>query len=139
MMPRIIETYEVYLAALETGIIIIPSSEMLRTNDLQYRVTHGEVNAVVSYHSHVDAYKGQKEYDQLEKFVVGGQADGWHPLDDLKEQASDELHAPQTKRDDIAFLPYTSRTTGNPKGVVYTHSWGYAHLKTVAKKWLDIH
>ncbi len=139
MMPRIIETYEVYLAALETGIIIIPSSEMLRTNDLQYRVTHGEVNAVVSYYSYVDAYKGLKEYNQLEKFVVGGQADGWHHLDGLKEQASDELHAPQTKRDDIAFLPYTSGTTGNPKGVVHTHSWGYAHLKTVAENWLDIY
>ena len=40
MMPRCIETYEVYLAALKLGIIIIPSSEKLSTNDLQYRITH---------------------------------------------------------------------------------------------------
>src|SRR5699024_9473549 len=33
MMPRLIESYEVYLAALKTGIIIIPSSEMLTTAD----------------------------------------------------------------------------------------------------------
>src|SRR5699024_617441 len=50
MIPRIVEAYEVYLAALKSGIIIIPSSEMLTTEDLQYRVTHGEVNGIVSYH-----------------------------------------------------------------------------------------
>src|SRR5699024_8979620 len=36
------------------------------------------------------------------------------------------------------FLPYTSGTTGNPKGVVHTHGWGYAHLRTVAANWLGI-
>ncbi|HEY9577259.1 MAG TPA: AMP-binding protein, partial [Pseudobacillus sp.] len=28
--------------------------------------------------------------------------------------------------------------TGNPKGVVHTHAWGYAHLKTAAPNWLGI-
>src|SRR5690625_1491122 len=54
MIPRLIEAYEVYLAALKTGIIIIPSSEMLTTEDLQYRVSHGEVSGVVSYYPFVD-------------------------------------------------------------------------------------
>ena len=43
MMSRAVETYEVYLAAWKLGIIIVPSSEMLRTKDLQYRITHGEI------------------------------------------------------------------------------------------------
>src|SRR5699024_7399528 len=63
MIPRLIETYEVYLAALKTGIIIVPSSEMLKTNDLQYRITHGEVNGVVSYYPYVNEFKGVKEYE----------------------------------------------------------------------------
>src|SRR5699024_12773653 len=43
MLPRAIKTYEVYLAALKLGIIIVPSDEMFRTKDWQYRITHGEI------------------------------------------------------------------------------------------------
>lgn len=57
MIPRLIDAYEAYLACLKTGLIIIPSSEMLKTKDLQYRVSHGEVSGVISYYPYVDQYK----------------------------------------------------------------------------------
>lgn len=138
MVPRVIEAYEVYLAALKTGIIIVPSSEMLTTADIQYRITHGEVTGVVSYSDFVDVYKGVEQYDRLIKFTIGSEVAGWHHIDSLKEKAKEQLPYISTSKDDIAFLPYTSGTTGNPKGVVHTHAWGYAHLRTVAANWLHI-
>lgn len=138
MVPRIIEAYEVYLAALKTGIIIIPSSDMLTTSDLQYRVSHAGVNGVVSIHSSSEAYKGINEYDELIKFSLGEEVTGWHYLNELKQEASDELTMQTSSKDDIAFLPYTSGTTSNPKAVVHTHGWGYAHLRTAAENWLAI-
>lgn len=138
MVPRLIESYEVYLAALKLGIIIIPSSEMLRTEDLQYRITNGEVDGIISYADYVEVYKGIDQYEELTKFTLGKAVDGWHHIDALKERASSDVTVEPTSKDDIAFLPYTSGTTGNPKGVVHTHGWGYAHLRTVATNWLDI-
>ncbi|SFB16600.1 acetyl-CoA synthetase [Lentibacillus halodurans] len=138
MIPRMIEAYETYLAALKIGMIVIPGSEMLKTKDLQYRISHGEVSAVVSYYPFADQFTDVKEYDQLILFSVGGSVDGWHNLNDLKKKASDQLEMADTSREDIVFLSYTSGTTGNPKAVVHTHGWGYAHLNTAPENWLCI-
>lgn len=136
MMPRLIETYEIYIAALKLGIIIIPSSEMLRKKDLEYRISHGEVSAIVSYHEYTEQFNGIA--DDLMKFTVGEKVSDWNNLDRLKEASSDKLEMVPTSRDDIAFLPYTSGTTGNPKAVMHTHAWGYAHMRTAPVNWLSI-
>ncbi len=138
MVPRILEAYEVYLAAFKTGIIVVPSSEMLTTADLQYRVTHGEINGVVSYFPFSDVFKGIKQYDTLTKFSIGREVADWHFLDLLKNHASDQLALDNPSKDDICILAYTSGTTGNPKAVIHSHGWGYAHLRTVAANWLGI-
>lgn len=138
MIPRLIKAYEVYIAALKSGIVVIPSSEMLRANDIEYRLSHSEASAVISYYPYVDELEQVEQINQIQKFVVGNEKEGWIHLDSLMEECSNTFTMANTKREDMAFLSYTSGTTGNPKGVVHTHGWGYAHLKTAASNWLNI-
>ncbi|MEI3613617.1 acyl-CoA synthetase MbcS [Pseudogracilibacillus sp. SO30301A] len=138
MVPRLIEAYAVYIAALKNGLVVSPSSELLRKNDIEYRLEHGDMKAVVSYFPYREQFDGVKGYDQLTKFIVGGEAEGWHSLSALMSEQSDELEFTTTNKNDLAFLSYTSGTTGNPKGVVHTHGWAYTHLRLAAKQWLSI-
>jgi acetyl-CoA synthetase len=138
MVPRLLKAYEIYLAALKTGIIVLPSSEMLKAKDIQYRIQHGNVKGVVSFFSYTEEFKKVNEIDSVKRFVIGEPAEGWVHLDKQMENASSELSIADTSKDDMAFLSYTSGTTGNPKGVVHTHGWGYAHLRAAAPNWLCI-
>lgn len=138
MSPRLIDTYEVYIAALKLGLIITPSADMLRTSDLEYRIEHGDVKAIVAYHPFIDKFEKLEKINELKTFILGKEASGWKNLTELKESQSDNLETYKTKSTDTAFLSYTSGTTGNPKGAVHTHGWAYAHLNLAARNWLSI-
>lgn len=138
VVPRLVEAYQVYIAALKMGLVVIPSSEMLRTKDFHYRITHGDVKGIISFAPYASQFSGIEEIEAMPKFIVGGTRDGWISLEEEMKSASSMLELAPTRRDDMAFLSYTSGTTGNPKGVVHTHGWAYAHLRTAAKNWLGI-
>ncbi|MCG7335526.1 AMP-binding protein [Sporosarcina sp. ACRSM] len=137
MMPRMIEAYVTYIGALKAGLVVIPSSEMLRASDIEYRLAHSEAKAIVAYEAFTDQFNEVENLKDVQLFVVGQAEKGQLSLSELMQTMPTEFETPPTRRTDMAFLSYTSGTTGNPKGVVHTHAWGYAHLRT-AGAWLGI-
>jgi acetyl-CoA synthetase len=140
MTTKLFESYAIYLACLKSGIIMIPCSEMLRAKDLVYRMNHSEAKAVIVYHAFVS------EFDKLPeaspslnyKIAFGGEVEGWLSMEKMAASESDEFEIVATHKDDYALFSYTSGTTGQPKAVVHSHGWGYAHIRTAAPLWLNI-
>lgn len=144
MVPRRIIAYVIYLACLKQGLAIIPSSEMLRAKDLSYRLRHSEARAVIAWSEVTgEVNKISEDLPALDyRLSVSGGSDelgeGWLDLESLMVGQPETFTAVASRRDDMAILAYTSGTTGNPKAVVHSHGWGYAHLRITSPQWLDI-
>ncbi|MEY9970327.1 acetyl-CoA synthetase [Lysinibacillus sp. RC46] len=139
MVPRSVEAYIVYIAALKAGLTIIPSSEMLRTKDIEYRINHADAKGVVAFEPYIEQFDNVGKLQEIQQFVIGHAQEPWQPLlEKMQNQPTTYISSTPTKSTDIAFLAYTSGTTGNPKAAVHTHSWGYAHLRTTAPNWLGV-
>ncbi|EUJ52287.1 acyl-CoA synthetase [Paenilisteria rocourtiae] len=141
MMPRLLETYAVYMGIWLTGAIIIPASELLKAHDLEYRIHHADVKALIADASCTNEFdKIGAAPSVVTRIVIGADSkiDSWQSYEQLIDGAATQFKKVPTRKDDPCLLAFTSGTTGNPKGVVHAHGWGYAHIRIAADHWLDI-
>jgi acetyl-CoA synthetase len=132
MLGNVAALWEVILAAMKLGAVIIPASTLLQPADLADRVARGNVRVVVTDTEQVPKFAGVPG-DWI-RIAVGG-ADGWHSYD----PAGSAAFVPQgvTHADDPLLLYFTSGTTAQPKLVAHTQaSYPAGHLSTMY--WIGI-
>ena len=138
MVPRSFEAYALYIGALKAGLVIIPSSELLRAKDIEYRLLHAEAKAIVTFEENIKQFEGVKGLESVHRFVADAKLEGWVSIFDEASERDTVYKGEATTSNDLAFLAYTSGTTGNPKAAMHRHAWGYAHIRTAAKAWLGV-
>jgi len=134
MLPNCTALWEVMLAAIRLGAVIIPATTLLEREDLRDRIERGRVSAVVT-EERLTARFGGLPGAPL-RIATGAPVQGWTPFACARE-AHASVPPAATRADELLLLYFTSGTTALPKLVAHTHvSYPVGHLSTMY--WLGL-
>ena len=134
MLPNCVALWEVMLAAIRLGAVIIPATTLLEREDLRDRLERGHVSAVVTEAALTARFQGLPGAPV--RIATGEPEEGWTPFEDSLDARASVPPAP-TRADDLLLLYFTSGTTARPKLVAHTHvSYPVGHLSTMY--WLGL-
>ena len=141
MLGNIAPLWEVILAAMKLGVVIIPATTLLGPEDLADRIARGGVRHVVTEAGQAAKFDGLP--GDWTKIAVGtgpggGGAGvdqvppGWLPYADAAGASAGFTPDGPTRASDPLLLYFTSGTTAQPKLVEHTHaSYPAGHLSTM--------
>ena len=126
---------EAYLAIPSMGAIMHTVNIRLSPEHIAYVINHAEDRAIILDASLLELFEPVLPLLQtVEQIIlVGGQPDQLpgeipcHRYETLLASASSEYDWPELDETSAAAVCYTSGTTGNPKGVVYSHRTTFVH------------
>ena len=140
-LPRIPESYIAFIGILKTGAIVGTLFSAFGHKALEDRLKDSGAKIVVTTDElKKRVYGVKKNLPELKHIIiVDAEKTKKNEIDYKKEMetASQEFKIAKTDPEDIAFMLYTSGTTGKPKGVIHAHL-ACLHEHMTAKYVLDI-
>jgi len=129
------ELLEAMYACFKAGFCLVPLNSRFTPDDITYHVSDAGATALLV---DADAMSIVASADTGDAAVVvagthtGVLSDGWHSHDAVIGASDPSSAVVPVDRDDLAWLFYTSGTTGRPKGAMLTHG----NLAFVTASWL---
>ena len=130
MLPNRVELWEIMLACIKLGAVLVPTTMLVSNADLQDRMERGAIAHVIAQVSEAHKFEGLS--GNFTRIAVGGSLDGWHDFDDCRRVLSVFTPKGITRANDPLLLYFTSGTTARPKLVLHSHqSYPAGHLSTM--------
>jgi acetyl-CoA synthetase len=130
MLGNVVPLWEVMLASMKLGAVVIPATTLLASNDLADRFERGRARHVVT--NSTETGKFEDLDSRLTRIAVGDPVAGWSRYDELLAAPAEFEPDGETNADDPLLLYFTSGTTAKPKLVLHSHrSYPVGHLSTM--------
>jgi acetyl-CoA synthetase len=130
MLPNRVELWEIMLAGIKLGAVLVPTTMLVSTADLRDRMERGAIGHVIAQAS--EAHKFATLAGDYTRIAVGGQAQGWHDFEASRDAPADYQPSGATRATDPLLLYFTSGTTARPKLVLHSQqSYPVGHLSTM--------
>jgi acetyl-CoA synthetase len=134
MLPNQIPLFELMLASIKLGAVIVPATTLLTPTDLRDRLERGAIHWVVTDAPNTEKFRGLEGFRGV---VVGDRVPGWTEYADSASAPARFHPEGPTQASDPLLLYFTSGTTSRPKLVVHSHqSYPVGHLSTMF--WLGL-
>jgi acetyl-CoA synthetase len=135
MLGNVPPLWEVMLAAMKLGAVLIPSTTLLNREDLLDRLTRGRVTQVIAAAEETGKFADLP--GDFARIVVGADVSGWTNYREADAAAAEFAPDGVTAAADPLLLYFTSGTTAKAKLVLHTHaSYPVGHLSTMY--WLGL-
>jgi amino acid adenylation domain-containing protein len=133
-LGKSIDAYAAMLGAMKAGAAYVPVDADLPPARAAYITSHCRVAALVVHRDLVPAWRQHAEaVGGLPPLVELESAGGGRGLADALDRADAVSRAPAAETEpldaeDLAYILYTSGSTGEPKGVMLTHACALSHV-----------
>jgi acetyl-CoA synthetase len=124
MLPNCVALWDVMLACIKLGAVMIPATTLLTPTDLQDRITRGGVRHVVCLPADAAKFDAlpQAVWSQVAgRFAADSAPSGWTALSSSDAASATFTPDAPTLATDPLLLYFTSGTTSKPKLVLHTH------------------
>lgn len=130
MLPNVVAMWEVMLASMKLGAVVIPAATLLTPDDLKDRLTRGQARHVITNAAFTGRFSELPgDYSRI---VADEPVDGWVSYPDAYREEETYVPDAATKATDPMLLYFTSGTTAQPKLVLHTNqSYPVGHLATM--------
>lgn len=135
--PNTIHVPGAFLAAVAASAVVTLANPLFTPDELRQHITNSQSKWVIVHPLFLStAQAATKDLDDIKgMYLLGNEAkDCVKPLSSLKKEAPDNWEFHGVSGDSVVHLPYSSGTTGLPKGVELTSANWLAVLSTVGRK-----
>ena len=142
ILPRISEWYYCIFGCAKLGAIAIPSTTMLKANDIKYRIQKSGAKVVISTSLNISEINEIKNIcpSLQHKILVNDKIDDWYNFDEICYMSKNDFDrnmVPATKSTDLMLIYFTSGSTAMPKMVGRDHAYAFSHNIT-KKYWQNL-